>query len=126
MRRLTEAAQAERDAFERLNSTYGCSCHSMPPCSVCTHPGNPLNQEDDSNWEYAYTKDEALWYAICQLRRAARTFEVLEVGARSEYLVDIYAKGLDMCADECEKAIDPEELKKLTAETFPNDEVVNG
>lgn len=45
---LTEDAQADRDAF---NNNYGdgnCSCHNNAPCSSCTHPGNPTNQEEDS------------------------------------------------------------------------------
>lgn len=50
---LTEEAQADRDDF---TSEYGhkgnCSCFTgCAPCSSCTHPGNPLNQEeDDSCW----------------------------------------------------------------------------
>lgn len=51
--RLTEFAQAERDEFE---SEYGprgnCSCHlGGAPCSSCTHPGNPQNQDFDEFWE---------------------------------------------------------------------------
>jgi hypothetical protein len=51
-RELTEDAQAERDQFEREYGYDGnCSCHLSPPCGSCTHPGNPLNQdEDDSCW----------------------------------------------------------------------------
>lgn len=68
----------------------------------------------------AYTKDEALWYAACQMRRAAR---VLDVEAalldRKEYLVTVYGAGLDLCADECEKAMDARELERLRGETFP-------
>lgn len=46
---LTPEAQAERDDFER--NYNNCSCHISPPCSSCTHPGNPLSQaEDDSAW----------------------------------------------------------------------------
>jgi hypothetical protein len=49
---LTAEAQAERDDFEYDAKNYGCSCHLSPPCSYCTHPGNPLNQdEDESCWE---------------------------------------------------------------------------
>lgn len=52
MRRLTEAAQDERDAFEASFGMHGnCSCHISSPCGCCTHPGNPLNQEeDDESW----------------------------------------------------------------------------
>ena len=121
MKRLTEAAQADRDAYERLGDRLGCSCHISPPCTVCTHLGNPINQEDEEFWEEeaAYTKDEALWYAICQMRRAARVFDL--AGVRDSNLVDIYGRGLDMCADECEKVIDPEKLKRFKAETFPSE-----
>lgn len=70
-----------------------------------------------------YTKDEALWWAICQMRRSARMLQ-LEVTQHDgrEYLWDIYGKGLDMCADECEKTMDATELERLRAETFPNRE----
>jgi hypothetical protein len=119
VRRLTEAAQADRDAFERLGDRLGCSCHISPPCTVCTHPGNPLNQEDEEFWEEEFTKDEALWYAICQMRRAARTLDIASIMTRDVNYREIYGKGLDMCADECEKVIDPTELRKMKVETFP-------
>jgi hypothetical protein len=45
---LTAEAQADRDDFDRDDG--GCSCHISPPCGYCTHPGNPLNQEDDDCW----------------------------------------------------------------------------
>lgn len=44
--------QADRDDF--VAKTYdggGCSCHISPPCGWCTHPGNPLNQEEDKFYE---------------------------------------------------------------------------
>ena len=45
---LTEAAQDDRDAFVAHYGLNGnCSCHNHPPCSSCTHPGNPRNQEED-------------------------------------------------------------------------------
>jgi len=49
---LTPEAQAERDSFEAAFGIDGnCSCHLSPPCNSCTHPGNPINQnEDDSAW----------------------------------------------------------------------------
>jgi hypothetical protein len=48
-RELTEEAQIERYEFER--DERGCTCFISPPCSSCTHPGNPLNQdEDESCW----------------------------------------------------------------------------
>lgn len=48
-RQLKPEAQEDRDAFESEDS--GCSCHINPPCGHCTHPGNPLNQEDDEFYE---------------------------------------------------------------------------
>lgn len=119
MRVLTEAAQKDRDAYERIK---GCSCHIAPPCGSCTHPGNPMNQdEDETCWEVAYTKDEALWYAINQMRRAARVLDLEETQLDNKaYLVEIYGAGLDMCADACERSMDPEELRRLRTETFPD------
>jgi hypothetical protein len=117
MRVLTEAAQKDRDAFDRSNN--GCACHIAPPCSSCTHPGNPLNQEEDEScWTVEYTKDEALAYAICQMRRAARTLDIASAVTQDKSYSEIYGKGLDMCADECMKAMDQEELKQLREE-FP-------
>lgn len=47
---LTPDAKAERDEFEATSP--GCYCHTgCAPCGHCTHPGNPLNQEDDSCWQ---------------------------------------------------------------------------
>ena len=51
MRRLTEAAQDERDDFDIHYKNQGCQCCIRPPCNFCTHPGNPMNQDDDSCWE---------------------------------------------------------------------------
>ena len=51
---LTPEAQAERDDFQAEYGYDGsCSCrsHIFPPCSFCTHTGNPRNQE----------RDEAAW-----------------------------------------------------------------
>jgi hypothetical protein len=76
--------------------------------------------EEGEPVSHAYTKDEALWYAVCQMRRAARTLEIAAIMARDDAYETIYAKGLDMCADECEKAMDPENLKRFRIETFPD------
>lgn len=49
---LTDEAQADRDDFESYkDESGGCRCHLNPPCGYCTHPGNPLNQEDPSCWK---------------------------------------------------------------------------
>lgn len=50
---LTDEAQDDRDAFESMRDELGgCRCHLNPPCSYCTHPGNPVNQEEDpSCWK---------------------------------------------------------------------------
>ena len=52
MRQLTAEAQDERDCFEVYAMDHGtCTCFVSAPCDGCTHPGNPLNQEDDQFWE---------------------------------------------------------------------------
>ncbi len=49
---LTPAAQADRDDFDADTAACGCTCFISPPCGFCTHPGNPLNQdEDESCWQ---------------------------------------------------------------------------
>lgn len=49
---LTQTAQILRDEFEFMYGEGGnCSCFRNPPCGSCTHPGNPMNQEeDDDSW----------------------------------------------------------------------------
>lgn len=50
MKQLTLAAQADRNAFEAdADELGGCSCHLHPPCSYCTHPGNPANQAENAS-----------------------------------------------------------------------------
>lgn len=54
---LTDDAEAEADDFRRIGYHHsGCSCFTgCAPCSWCTHPGNPLNlEEDDSAWVMGY------------------------------------------------------------------------
>lgn len=49
-KKLTAAAQDDRDSFEAEDGC--CSCHIAPPCGFCIHPGNPENQEEDAEcWE---------------------------------------------------------------------------
>lgn len=49
---LTPEAEADRADFMSRYDGGNCSCHLSPPCGSCTHPGNPMNQEeDDSCWE---------------------------------------------------------------------------
>jgi hypothetical protein len=55
---LTETAQFDRDEFELHYNN--CSCHIHPPCISCTHPGNPLNHEDDQFWEDVFVEEEYL------------------------------------------------------------------
>lgn len=50
-RKLTKSAEMDRADFVSKYGDRGCSCHIHPPCSFCTHPGNPICQEDDSCWE---------------------------------------------------------------------------
>ncbi|WP_175716192.1 hypothetical protein [Burkholderia anthina] len=53
VRQLTEEAEAERNDFRSKYGNWGgCNCFISAPCSFCTHPGNPMNQnEDDECWE---------------------------------------------------------------------------
>ena len=56
-KKLTENAQDDRDEFDSYYADESCTCHIHPPCGKCTHPGNPLNQEDDEScWESYETK----------------------------------------------------------------------
>ena len=44
--------QDEADEFEQLYKDDGCYCHMNPPCSYCTHPGNPDNLDGTPEaWE---------------------------------------------------------------------------
>lgn len=53
--RLTDWAEAEADDFERSWADRGCTCFISPPCSYCTHEGNPSNlAEDDDAWVMGY------------------------------------------------------------------------
>lgn len=48
---LSTQAQDDRDEYEALARHTSCSCHISPPCGLCTHPGNPMNQaEDEEAW----------------------------------------------------------------------------
>lgn len=62
--------------------------------------------------EQEYTKDEALWWAINQMRRAAKVIQL--VGEKAS--PDIYATGLNDCADTCEKVLDADTLARFRAE----------
>ena len=47
------SAYGEELEWQFLNSMpdYGCTCFINPPCSYCTHPGNPISlEEDDDAW----------------------------------------------------------------------------
>lgn len=63
VKQLTERAQRDRDSFEASDDEYGrlsdrgCTCFLSPPCGWCTHPGNPLNQEEDEAWELVNGSD---------------------------------------------------------------------
>ena len=51
MRILNEYGQELSDEFESAGYS-GCTCFLSPPCSFCTHPGNPLClEENDEAWE---------------------------------------------------------------------------
>lgn len=49
---LTEQAQKDRDEFYKIHNSSICSCTDEVICEVCSHPGNPLNQEyDEGCWQ---------------------------------------------------------------------------
>ena len=49
---LTQEADDDRADFMRDCEGRGCLCFISPPCSLCTHPGNPRNQDEcDECWE---------------------------------------------------------------------------
>ena len=49
--RLKPAAQSDYEDFEAHYGDRCCSCHINPPCGWCTHPGNPLNlDENEDAW----------------------------------------------------------------------------
>lgn len=59
VKRLTQEARYDRADFETRDAESGisladrgCICFTgCAPCSFCTHPGNPLNQnENDDAW----------------------------------------------------------------------------
>lgn len=52
-RTLTLEAELDRERFDRNYRNRGCDCFTgCAPCNWCTHPGNPINQEDDDKcWE---------------------------------------------------------------------------
>ena len=51
-RKLKSEYQQYADDFEVNYKDIGCHCHEWPPCYFCTHPGNPLNlEENDDAWE---------------------------------------------------------------------------
>lgn len=62
-RRLTPEAQNDRDEFDSKFEDRSCSCHINPPCSYCTHPGNPSNQEED---EFAWLPEAETMPAIAK------------------------------------------------------------
>jgi len=56
---LTPEAEAERAQFEAEHGGGNCSCHISPPCASCSHPGNPINQEEDETaWMAAPAEDQ--------------------------------------------------------------------
>lgn len=73
-RPLKPWAQEEANDFERLYGMGNCSCHISPPCSSCTHPGNPSNlAEDDEAWGFDidYECDAAMSRLRYQIEQAA-------------------------------------------------------
>ncbi len=65
---LSEYGEELQEEFEAAHGDSCCSCHINPPCSYCTHPGNPICLENtpeawviqDIDSEAAQI-DEAAW-----------------------------------------------------------------
>lgn len=56
---LTPEAEIDRAEFNRDFEGRGCTCCISPPCSYCTHPGNPDNQrEDEAAWVEQFDLNE--------------------------------------------------------------------
>ena len=52
MKVLKEEYQVLSDEFDEYADTYGCSCFINPPCTYCTHEGNPTNLlNTEEAWE---------------------------------------------------------------------------
>ena len=69
MKVLKDWAQADRDAYEKLCDRRGCHCFISAPCNCCTHPGHPLNQEEDEFWDEVFDLDEACDKAVERLSK---------------------------------------------------------
>lgn len=62
---LTDDAWGEHTSFMQDYEDRGCTCFSAPPCSFCTHPGNPQNLlEDDEAWVPARGAKDDIWEAV--------------------------------------------------------------
>jgi len=50
-RMMSPEGMALKREFDEMHDDAACSCHMHPPCPVCTHPGNPVNlQENPDAW----------------------------------------------------------------------------
>jgi len=60
MRVLTPEAEEDRASFNYAYFLgHGCTCGvTHAPCSWCTHPGNPQNQDEDENAWRTLTQEE--------------------------------------------------------------------
>lgn len=46
MRQLNQAGEDAVAEFEDIYMNRTCRCFISPPCSYCTHEGNPINVEE--------------------------------------------------------------------------------
>ena len=89
---LTESAQQDRYDFERLD---GCSCHLNPPCGWCTHPGNPLYQENDESCWIEEDSPSNYYFMIWREKGVPDKFAFVEKNYwdKEKYLQDYIPEG---------------------------------
>ena len=61
------------------------------------------------------------WSAICRLRQAARTLDLVSIGRVDHLSLEALAADMDAVADRMEKEIPQDDYFVLHQQTFPND-----
>lgn len=90
MKVLNALGESLYETFRAEAKWYGCSCHTSPPCSYCTHEGNPANLEhQDDVWEEVWDLDEAVEQAKASV---LKTIDVCTAKHLSEMAAQIVAE----------------------------------